>query len=683
MSIKPLLGSLMAMVVAVPGGIAAQDRRDEQFYYPGSFNWTFLKVYPEAARLFNAFDYGHAVLYERLLTKPAPEREAALEKEYQFLTTNLLIRPPKFAVAEEVIEPTYAKLAWQAKQMFDWAHVLHRQIYDIYSDERLSIEARDALIEKVTDYYLTRKDVAFTAVPKSMALMDEQYFSQVFRERYAKFNGLIWSYHWLQVGLYEPLIAGTTPSEKKAGVKATLARFWSMLEDAPARFPKMMPMTATIAPTFSTQHPRAAVIFDNLHMMHDIISDVLAADTIPRSRKRAVIYEQLAEFRDGTRNVMSMDEWRNMGEMMGGIAAMGGPATGLLAPASTAAGMDHAAMGHGTPARDSAAPKAPMPPGMTHPMPSADSAAGRMPAGHGAAADASRAPMMELHRRLMADPVIRQRVMADTGLSRLMSHMTQPAPADHAMPMPGTPRSPDAPASTAGHDMSKMSGAAPATRMPGHDMSTMADPGTPARKSAETTATHEHTDSGGPADSAGVKPPVDSAAAALSGILPMHSWHPFIVHLPLVALLLAVLFDVVAAWRAAPRWRDAGTILWWIGLAGTVAAVITGLLAYNRVDHSDRAHEVMTLHRNLAFAASTILLATAAWRWRKPFSRAAAALGVVGAVGLVGVGYLGGEMVYQHALGIPTETLEHVRGERAGFDHEKMKPAQAPPTHTH
>jgi hypothetical protein len=259
-----------------------------------------------------------------------------LEKEYRFLTTDLLIRPPRFAVAEEVIEPNYAKLAWQAKQMFDWAHVLHRQIYDVYSDERLREAEQDALIERVTDYYLSRKDYAFTAAPKSMALMDDQYFSQVFRKRHVKFNGLIWSYHWLQVGLYEPLILGKTPSEKKAGVKATLARFWSMLEDAPNGFPSVMPMTSAIAPNFSAKHPRAAVIFDNLHMMHDIISDILAADTIPGNQKRAVIYAQLAEFRDSTRNVISMEEWRNMAEHMGGIAAMGGPATGLLTAAPPA-----------------------------------------------------------------------------------------------------------------------------------------------------------------------------------------------------------------------------------------------------------------------------------------------------------------------------------------------------------
>jgi uncharacterized membrane protein len=612
-------GVLMCLVLGVPTLLTAQDRRNEQFYYPGSFNWTFLKVYPEAARLFNAFDYGHAVLYERLLTKPPSEREAALEKEYQFLTTDLLIRPPRFAVAEEVIEPTYAKLAWQAKQMFDWAHLLHRQIYDIYSDERIGPEAKDALIERVTDYYLSREDLAFTPVPKSMALMDEQYFSQVFRKRHEKFNGLIWAYHWLQVGLYEPLILGKTAAERKSGLKATLARFWSMLEAPPAGFPRMMPMTATIAPTFSAAHPRAAVIFDNLHMMHDIISDVLASDTIPRDRKRAVIYQQLAGFRDGTRDVMTMDEWRNMGEMMGGIGAMGGPATGLLTPATTASGaMDHAAMGHGTPPKDTASAKPAMPPGMSHPPPARDTLPG--------------AP----HPEHVAQPATR----------------APPVHAEHAGETPSPSRNPVAAVlPTAGHDMSKMAGAAPPPQ------------------TADTVLPSAIADSGR------VQVPEDSVTSGATGLVPMHAWHPFIVHLPLVALVLAVCFDILAVWRSATRWRDAASLLWWVGLAGAVAAVATGLVAYNRVDHSDPAHEVMTLHRNLALASSAVLIACAAWRWRRPFSRAAAALGVVGAIGLAAVGYLGGEMVYRHALGIPTQVLKQVRTERAGYDEQEMKPA--------
>ena len=360
---RPMLQVGAAVAILGTGGhlaAHAQDRRNEQFYYPGSFNWTFLSKYPEGGRLFNAFDYGHAVLYERLYTQPNAPVANLEEEQFNYLTRDLLIRPPRFAVAEEVIEPAYAKLAWKAKQMFDWAHILHRQVYDAYADERLPPSARDSLVERLTDYYLDRKEYAFAVLPKSMALMDDQYFSQVFRRKYPKFNGLIWAYHWLQVGLYEPLILGSTPAARKAGVQATIARFWSMVEDAPKRFPGVMPMTSAVAPNFARQHTRAAIIFDNLHMMHDIISDILASDKVDRGKKREVIYRALAEFQDGTRNVMTMAEWWGMGEMMG-LAVMGGAAGRILgdpptvgATAPEMAGMNHATTGP-KPSADSAA----------------------------------------------------------------------------------------------------------------------------------------------------------------------------------------------------------------------------------------------------------------------------------------------------------------------------------------
>ncbi len=322
--LRALVIVLLASASLAPTAAAQLDQRDEQFYLPGGFNWQFLEQFPEAARLFNAFDYGHAVLYETLYTLPSGRREGRLEREYQYLTTDLLVRPPRFAIPEEVVEPRYAKIAWRAKLMFDWAHVLHRQIYDIYSDPGLTRAQQDSLIERATDYYLSRREYAFVSAPKSMALMDEEYYSQAFRKAHPTFNGLIWAYHWLQVGLYEPLVEARNPGEAKAGITATVARFWSMLEAPPAHFPRVMPMTAGVAPRFSAAHPRAAVIFDNLHMMHDIISDILQNDTVPSGRKRKVIYQALSEFQDSTRNVMTMEMWQNMTEHMGGLAAMGG-----------------------------------------------------------------------------------------------------------------------------------------------------------------------------------------------------------------------------------------------------------------------------------------------------------------------------------------------------------------------
>src|SRR5919107_2549562 len=143
LAIAPLVVGLVS-----PNRLPAQDQRDEWFYLPGSFNWQFLRTYPSAARLFNAFDYGHAVLYERLYHE-GTDAAQALEKEYRYLTTDLLVRPPRYAVVEEAVSPSYSKAAWRAKQMFDWAHLLHRQIYDIYSDDRLDAAEKDSLIERV------------------------------------------------------------------------------------------------------------------------------------------------------------------------------------------------------------------------------------------------------------------------------------------------------------------------------------------------------------------------------------------------------------------------------------------------------------------------------------------------------------------------------------------------------
>ncbi len=321
--IRAILLAAAALAAAAP---AAAQRRTEQFYHPGGFNWSFLRHFPEAARLFNAFDYGHAVLYERLWADRAADKARLEEREYAFLVTDLLRKPPRFAVAEEAVMPQYARLAWQAKQMFDWAHLLHRQIYDVYADPRLGAAEKPALVERLTDVYLANRAFAFTPEPKHMALMDEQRFSQVFRREYPKFNGLIWAYHWLQVGLYEPLLAESEFAAQQAGVRETVARFWAMTESPPGNFPSVMPMTAAVAPRFAERHPRAAIIFDNLHMMHDIISDILASPLVPRERKAAEIAAQLAEFRDGTRNVMEHEHWLMMGEMMGGVEKMGGVA---------------------------------------------------------------------------------------------------------------------------------------------------------------------------------------------------------------------------------------------------------------------------------------------------------------------------------------------------------------------
>lgn len=330
-----VIAGAIGMFGVTPSAAQAQwTTTHEQFYLQAPHNWYFRNNYQGADRLFNAFDYGHAILYEVLWTRPDAPASLLEEREYDYLTKTVLVRPPRVPLEEAAIEIAYVRMAPEAKTMFEWAHILHRQLYDVLADERLTQAEQDAEVARVLAYYRTRPGVAFSSKPKSMKLMQEQPYSLAFRKEYPKFNALIWAYHWLQVGLYEPLVVNTTSETRQAGVRLTTARFWEMLKQPPQTMPHQMPMTAAVAPEFARRYPEAAIIFDNLHSMHDVISDILANDAVPRDRKRAEILLAAERFRDDTSYIMTVDAWRTMSHHMG-VENMGGPATGFSGPLPT------------------------------------------------------------------------------------------------------------------------------------------------------------------------------------------------------------------------------------------------------------------------------------------------------------------------------------------------------------
>ena len=237
--------------------------------------------------------------------------------------------------------------------------------------------------------------------------------------------------------------------------------------------PYQMPMTAAVAPEFAKRFPEAAIIFDNLHSMHDVVSDILANPSVPRDRKRAEIVRAGRLFRDDTSYVMPVPAWLVMSREMG-VENMGGTAVNfaleLPTPTVTrgavmqhnrqtgqmtgmkvgqATGGAHAGMNHGTPARtDSTAkpvpadehaghdmtppkPVAPAPAagheGHTMPTTRVDSATKQPAAGmdsmhamHHPAAAASAQRLLTLQRALLRDPLIRRRIAADANLRRLL-----------------------------------------------------------------------------------------------------------------------------------------------------------------------------------------------------------------------------------------------------------------------
>jgi hypothetical protein len=314
---SPLKSLIIVATIVSPIAASAQSARYyEQTYMPASHNWVFRRTYPQADRLFNAFDYGHAILYQTLWTEPDAKAEELDSKQFGFITRKLFVHPPSVMLDETAIGPDWAKLAPETLRIFEWAHMLHRQIYDIWADDRIPDSQKDAKVKEVIDYYKSRPVLALSSRPKHMDLMEGMPYSLAFRKRFPTFNGLIWSYHWMQMTLYDALLAGTTKADRTANVNLVVKEFKEMSAD-PSKLPSTMPMSAVIAPRFTRRYTEAAIIFDNLHSLHDVVSDILANPSVPRSEKRRRILDATASYRDDKTQITSVGEWAEMAGMMG------------------------------------------------------------------------------------------------------------------------------------------------------------------------------------------------------------------------------------------------------------------------------------------------------------------------------------------------------------------------------
>jgi hypothetical protein len=306
---------MLIAIVAGVGGCASTHSATvpyEQTYLSARHNWSLRKRFPDADALLNAFDYGHATLYQTLLTR-GPAAATPLEgAEFDFITKRLLVNPPGLPLDETAIGPAFATLAPEVLATFDWAHMLHRQLYDVWTQPGFTDQERDTASVRVIQYYLSRHDLALSTRPKSMALMEGQPYSLVFRTAAPKFNGLLWSYHWYQLALQDALLVAHTDAERRKGIDSVRRAFFAKLADAPAHMPATMPMSPEASPVLAARYPQAAIIFDNLHALHDVVSDILMSPTISRGDKRAALLAATAAYRDDSTSVISIEEWRMM-----------------------------------------------------------------------------------------------------------------------------------------------------------------------------------------------------------------------------------------------------------------------------------------------------------------------------------------------------------------------------------
>ncbi len=269
-------------VAALFAGCASAPQRNEIFRLPASYNFAFYDTYTHAARSFYAAHYTHFGAYETLLTKGEDAREdmnAFLDRVRGYVTD-----PPKFEPPAEIIAPNWSKMAYETGGAMDWTHMLHSQLYDILADDQ--IPDKEAAGNRAIAYYLSNPRSAFSTRGYGHRWMEGGgTWAGVFRSKYPQINGVLWAYHWHHAAVYEALMEPDHEQRRQSLDRVIEVFADSVLQDPPT----VMPLTAEIAPHFSSLFPAAAHIFDNLHMMHDVANDIMADPSFSRAEKEAEI----------------------------------------------------------------------------------------------------------------------------------------------------------------------------------------------------------------------------------------------------------------------------------------------------------------------------------------------------------------------------------------------------------
>jgi uncharacterized membrane protein len=154
-------------------------------------------------------------------------------------------------------------------------------------------------------------------------------------------------------------------------------------------------------------------------------------------------------------------------------------------------------------------------------------------------------------------------------------------------------------------------------------------------------------------------------------------WHAALNDLPPTLFVASVGFDLLGSATRRDSLKSAG--LWTLigGVLGAVAAVVSGLIAEDSIQHSEVVHAIMERHETWAISVSIAFALLAVWRiWRRgtldPRERPAYLVAAsLAAIGIIYTAHLGGVMVFRHGAGVPSTVMEQeLRGRAEGHHHE-------------
>lgn len=149
--------------------------------------------------------------------------------------------------------------------------------------------------------------------------------------------------------------------------------------------------------------------------------------------------------------------------------------------------------------------------------------------------------------------------------------------------------------------------------------------------------------------------------------------HPAIVHFPIALLPTALGADILGRLTGNQTLLDAGRRTMPLVAVSAVVAGIAGLIAQEAVEVEGETHDLLVTHRNLNLGLIGLTVVMAQKRVRRTRPTAGYLLAGAAGVGLMSyTAYLGGQMVYDHGVGIKpaggvkNDQAPEIRAENAG-----------------
>jgi len=137
-----------------------------------------------------------------------------------------------------------------------------------------------------------------------------------------------------------------------------------------------------------------------------------------------------------------------------------------------------------------------------------------------------------------------------------------------------------------------------------------------------------------------------------------HPIHPILIPFPIGLLVFSLVADLIYLWRGNPVWENYVAFYTLLGgIIGAVAAAVPGLIDWATLT-DPAAVKVANWHARvnivglLIFIASFYLRTTSGATWIAGMPRLPIMLSFIGVIGLGVAGYLGGELVFRHGVGV-------------------------------